>query len=453
MHDYQEDARRWARARTEGLLWIDLGLGKTVIMATALADIFRIYPQINQALVVGTKNIVTMTWPDELAEWEHLQHFSYQVAAGSKKVRDAAVLARPDILGVNYENLVWLLNTYGSTDLIPDVLVLDEISRLKDHSTKRFKALRGFVPRFARRFGLTATPAAEHYTGLWAQHASISPRPRLGNNITQFRNAYCSEKLVGGTNRKYDVTEAGKEAIINKLAPITLRQDAADYQTLAEPMEIDIKVPWEIEERAAYVQMEKEFKLELEDVKRIEAVNAGVVYNKLRQMCGGCIYDEDGNPVGLSTTKLDACVEAYEALQGDPTLIFYQYKWEREELLKRVEGAQTLDVKGTLDRWNAGEIPALILHPASAGHGLNLQKPCRNLMWYALPWSLEQYLQANGRVQRQGQERPVRIYRLLRYLSLDEDVLLKLQGKLSGQDDLLLRVKQRNQEVFNNVAA
>lgn len=442
---YQRDVFAWLPHRTEAFVWLPLGAGKTAVAAHTFAEWRRRYG-LERALVVGTTKIVTMTWPNELEKWEALQGLSYAAAVGSLRDRVEAVRDKPDVLGVNYENLRWLLTLYDGKPELPTVLILDEISKMKDHGTKRFKALQAALPHFERRIGLTATPAAEGYVGLWAQEASVSSARRLGKNITAFRAMHCTTKQVSADNHVYVVSPAGKAAIQEKLAPITFNLTADDYPELrSHPTVVDVPVGWSVPHRYRYDKLEDEFLVELERGE-VVADNAGVLANKLRQLCAGCIYDKEGQPVGLDTEKLEALDEAIEALNGEKALVFYQYRWEQKELLRRLPGSRSLDKPRDLTAWNKGEVPYLVLHPASAGHGLNLQESgCTRIVWFSLPWSLEQYLQANARIDRPaaGGTSGIWIYRLLRERSIELDVADRLAGKITTQDELLAAVRAR----------
>ena len=431
LHEYQSRMVSELCGRTSGLLWLGLGDGKTVIALTSILDLNA------TALVVGTKRIIEDTWPGEIKTWGHLQHLTYAAATGSKANREAAVESKPQILGINYESLKWYYDNY---DEERDVLFLDESSKMKSHSTKRFKIHMKNVKRFKRRYGMSATPAAESYTGLWAQAASVCALPLIGRTITAFRNKYTTQ-LYRGMFTEYAITDHNKRQIEKDLAPLILMIDDDERPKIDDPLFIDVAIPWgSTEARGQYREMEKKLIVELEGTP-IAAASKGVAFNKCRQIASGFIYDNDKLSHCIDGGKIDVIEEEYDALGGEPVLIFYQYRWERDELLARLEGSETLET-GSIERWNEGKISALVLHPASCGHGLNLQAG-RHVFWGSLPWSLEHYLQANGRVHRQGQKRQVVIKRFLRQESIDLDVLDRLRGKIEGQDELITRMRER----------
>ena len=432
LHDYQVEAIEWMQEHEEGFLWLGLGDGKTVIALTAIAAMS------GTALVVGTKRIIELTWPEEISKWEHLHTLSYASCAGTKKKREAAVASNPQILGVSYENLKWFYETYGNDR---EILVLDESSKMKAHNTKRLRKHVQFVPSFKRRYGLSATPAAESYLGLWGQAAAVLKTRPIGRTITEFRNTFTTQHYKGMFT-EYVISKRNKRDIERRLAPHVFLVDDSRRPPLAAPTVIDHHVPWATTGAAEhYRSMEKELLVELTD-KPISAASKGIAYNKCRQIASGFVYDGEKTAHAIDEEKIDAIVEEYEALGGDPVLVFYQYLWEKAQLLARLEGSEELEGHN-YQRWNEGKIRCLVLHPASCGHGLNLQGVCRHVFWASLPWSLEHYLQANGRVHRQGQTRQVVIKHFLRSGTIEEDVLLRLGGKLTGMEELLERMRER----------
>ena len=433
LHDYQLEAIEWMADKEEGMIWLGLGDGKTIIALTSILDSGQ------TALVVSTKRIIEDTWPREIAAWEHTAGLEYRACVGPKRQREKALSSPCQILGVSFENLKWFYET-GST--LPEILIFDEISKMKAPGTKRLRAHLKHAMSYSRRFGLTATPAAESYVGLWGQVTSIAPTARpLGKNITEFRNRFTTQHYKG-MYTEYVIDERNRRDIERVIAPMTFVIDDSRRPPLAEPTYIDHHIPWgHTGPEQQYKEMEKRLVVELEG-STVYAANMGVAFNKCRQLATGFIYDADRSPHAIDEGKLDAIQEEYEALGGEPVLVFYQYEWERDSLLARLEGPEILE-GDNFKRWNANEIPALILHPASCGHGLNLQGVCRHVFWGSFPWSLEHYLQANGRVHRQGQTKQVVIKHFMRSGTIEEDVLARLQGKIEGQDELLERMKAR----------
>ena len=434
LHPYQSDAVQWIADHAEGMIWLGLGDGKTAIALTAILDLDVC------ALVFGTKKIVEYAWPTEIEKWEHLKGLTYRACTGSLKERQRALNAGPNILGVSYENLKWY---FEQNDPEPrDLVVFDEISKMKDQSTQRFKAFKKFRDGYPSIYGLTATPAAESYLGLYAQYKTVVSEPILGRTLTQFRETYTTP-IFKGMFTDYKVGPLQKRAIEAAIEPYTFVVPESARVKRDEPTLIDVPIPWSSkDDRLLYKQMEQKMILELEGQRTpIQAASKGVAFNKCRQLATGFIYDEQG-PHRMDQAKMDAIVEEYEALGGEPVLILYQFLWERDELLTRLDGAEPLE-GDAYERFNRGEIKALIVHPNSCGHGLNLQGECRHVFWSSLPWSLEGYLQSNGRIDRQGQTKQVVIKRFLRQQSIDEDIVARLAGKVESMTELIERMRGR----------
>lgn len=428
LHDYQVGAISDIKSRDELMLWVPLGGGKTAIALTAICDLGL------KAIVVGTKRIVEMTWPNEIKEWEHLVHLDYAAAVGTKKQRLAALAKRPQVLGINYESLGWLLNE----PLIGyDMIVFDEVSKMKAHNTQRFKAFVKARPLFKRFVGMTATPASESYVGLYAQYRAIITEPILGRNITQFREQFVTP-VFKGMFTDYKVTERDKAAIENRIRPHTL---VLDVPKRPDPTIQDVVVSWDTTEtEKQYRDAEKKFVVEF-DGKPFAMASRAESFMKCRQLATG-LYLLNGEARVTSPGKFEAIKEAYEELGGEPVLVFYQFVAERELLLDLLPGAEELHTP-TLERFNQGAVAGLVVHPRSAGYGLNLQGPCRHVFWSSLPTSGEEYIQANGRINRQGQERQVVIKRFIRERSIDEELRSLVEGKLSGMDQLINNMRGR----------
>lgn len=432
LHAYQVDAIERMKSMQEAAVWAGLGDGKTAIALTAIADLGL------NALVFGTKKIVEYAWPAEIEKWEHLKGLSYRACIGSRTQRAKAIADVPHILGVSYENLKWYFES--ADPLCRPLVIFDEISKMKDQGTQRFKAFKKYRDQYIHRYGLTATPATESYLGLYAQYRTIVTEPILGRTLTQFRETYTTP-IFKGMFTDYKVGPLQKRAIEAAIAPYTIVVDGARKRS--EPTLIDVPIPWTSKnDLLLYKQMEKKLILELEGQRTpIQAASKGVAFNKCRQLATGFVYD-DGTPYKTDPTKMDAIVEEYEALGGEPVLILYQFLWERDELLTRLDGAEPLE-GDAYQRFNQGKIKALVVHPNSCGHGLNLQGECRHIFWSSLPWSLEGYLQSNGRIDRQGQTKQVVIKRFLRQQSIDEDIVARLAGKVESMTELIERMRGR----------
>lgn len=428
LHEYQKRAVDQIVAKDELMLWVPLGGGKTAIALTAIADLGC------NTIVVGTKRIVEMTWPNEINDWQHLSGITYAAATGSKKARETALASKPWVLGVNYESLGWLL----TQDLSGyDMIVFDEVSKMKAHNTLRFKAFMKSRSQFRRIVGMTATPASESYLGLYAQYRSVVTEPILGKNVTQFRETYVTP-VFKGLFTDYKVTEKDKAAIESRIRPHTL---VLDVPRRPDPTVLNVSVPWESKEaEAQYRTAEKKFVIEFEG-KPYAMASRSESFMKTRQLATG-IYLLNEEARVTSSAKFEAIREAYEELGGEPVLVFYQFVAERQILLDMLPGAEELHTP-LLDQFNKGKIPALVVHPRSAGYGLNLQGPCHHIFWSSLPTSGEEYIQANGRINRQGQDRQVVIKRFVRDRSIDGELVGLVEGKLSGMDQLINNMRGR----------
>lgn len=462
----QQHVADWLAARTEAFVFLPVGFGKTAITLSAFAEMRRVYDKNWRALVVSTCAIVEHTWGQEIEKWEF--DLTYDHAVGR---RLAAVQARPDVLGLNFENLCWFLDLVDADpSLLPEVLVIDESSKMKDHSAQRVRRLagmrtrrdppgweRGYVHRFQRRVALSATPAPEGYQGLWSQEACISPRRRLGLNISHFRRQYCDAVQVNGYGQTYRVTTEGEARIEARIDPITYTIRAGNFLDLPEPADVPVEVPWTEEALEQYEELEAEAALLLEEHRdddlEVLAPNAAVLVNKLRQVCSGFIYDDAG--VARWLADPDAKIAALENLfdrTGDSTLVvFTQYTAENEAIQARFGSDVHVGLPASLDDWNAGRGPRMLcLHPRSAGHGINLQHGGSQMVFFSLPWSREEYEQAIGRLHRRGQTRPVTVHRLMRPASVDGDVWRKLRTKGMKLAQLLDRIGHRNASTEEN---
>ena len=454
-HDYQVDAVRWMASRTWGKLWLGLGLGKTVVALTAIQEMWRRYGY-TRALIVAPKRVARLTWGPELAKWEHLRRIPYELAVGGPKLRKKAFAVKAPITITNYDNLVWM---YEQGFKLPEIIIFDELARMKNHAANRVEAHIPLKHRYKRLFGMTATPAAENYLGLWAQEEVLTLKPNpIGCNISQFRTQFCNREKLPSGGYSYTVGEAARKAIRERIAPTTLVMNAEDYISIEESQFRVHTISWEDPLiRELYDEMEQEFFIKFKE-NPVEALNKGVALNKLRQLCGGNLHDNDGVAHRVHNYKLDYLEEMLDELNGEPALICYEYKIERDSIIDRLSGpgskasgkfrvatfSATMtarEEREVLEQWNDGHLHALVIHPASAGEGLNLQKPCCTGIWYTAPWSLERYLQTNGRIARQGQTRATAFHQLQMEHSIDQLIYSKLSGKLAGMQNLLAAIR------------
>lgn len=431
MHRYQNHAVQFLKDTPRAFFMLGLGLGKTTCALTAVSDLMDEF-KCRKVLVVSPLRVAKETWPAELRKWEQVTHLKGSVLCGDPKQR-AAATKHGDLHFINVENLRWL-ETYLGARWDYEVLILDESSGYKNQDTKRWKCARRLCRKTERVVLMSATPSPNSLVDLWAQVYLLDGGQRLGTSVTAFRNTYF--RVVDKDGRKW-VPRRGAEAIIyQKIADITLVMQAEDY--LSMPDKFILEVPVDIGEdgREAYNSFEATCVADLPGGE-VEAFSAAALLGKLTQFANGHVYDADKNVHVIHEAKLDALVELIEEAQ-EPVLVGYTFQSDRDRILARLPHAEVIGKDMTvIDRWNRGEIPVLIAHPASAGHGLNLQHGGRHLIWFGPPWSLELYLQMNGRLHRQGQARPVMIHHLIATGTVDETIMAVLGGKDASQQRLL----------------
>lgn len=446
-HDYQKKAIDHILANEQAGLFLEMGLGKTVSTLTAIEQLRYDRFEIGKVLLIAPKRVVQDTWPDEIDKWAHVNHLKMSVVLGTPKQRREALATQADIYAINRENVVWLVEELGK-DWPFDTLIIDELSSFKSSKSKRFRALRKVRPYFKRVIGLTGTPAPKGLYDLWSQLYLLDSGERLGKTLTSYQNAYFRPGRVDPARHiVYEWVPRGQEAeeaIYDKIGDICLSMKTVDYLTLPDRIDNVVQIELPPKERKLYEKLEKEQLLEFDD-QDVIADNAAALTNKLLQLSNGAIYDEDGGVVHVHDRKTDELKEIVEEMQGQPVLVFYSFRHDLDRLKKAFPKAEELDKPDSVKRWNAGEIPMLLAHPASAGHGLNLQHGGQVIVWYGLTWSLELYQQANARLHRQGQKSSVIIHHLLTKDSIDERVLKSLQDKEMTQEALFEAIKERMQ--------
>ena len=444
LHNYQEYAKDFILENKKCGLFLDMGLGKTVTSLTAIDILMNDYLDIGKVLVIAPKNVAENTWTDEVQKWEHLRGLKVTCISGTAVKRRKALDEEADIYTVSRDNVVWLVDELKK-DWKFDTLIIDELSSFKNPSSKRFKKLKTVTPFFDRVIGLTGTPAPNSYMDLWSQIYLLDRGERLGKNITAFRrqffNAYSRGMYV-----EYELKEGAKEKIDDLISDICVSMKAKEYlKDLKEPIIIDYKVKLDSKEFKLYRDMAKEAVADVTENDKVVALSAAVVTNKLLQMANGTVYGEDKKTFKIHERKLEALDDILEQAQNENILVFYNFQSDLENILskfpeaKKFEGGE--DSGEDIRNWNSGKIKMLLLHPASAGHGLNLQQGGSIIVWYGLTWSLELYLQANARLVRQGQKEVVKIYRLISNHTVDERVIETLNGKKYKQDELLEKLK------------
>jgi SNF2 family DNA or RNA helicase len=438
LHKYQEQAVDFILGQQRCALFLGLGLGKTVTTLTAICDMLDTFTA-RKVLVVAPLRVANSVWAQEVRLWDHLKHLRVSVATGSNKARREALSLDADIYVINRENIPWLVENYGSRwDF--DVVVIDESSSFKNPSSKRFKALRKMLPNIDSVILLTGTPSPNGLLDLWAQMYLVDYGERLGRTLTNYKQRFFEADYWG---RKFEPRKGSEEKIHALLADKIIHMSADDYLDVPTRIDLQVRVPMPPKVAEGYKEFERTMLAELDDGEEVEASTAAVLANKLMQYANGALYtDANGNWSETHAAKLDALSEIVEDNEGETILVAYNYKSDLARLLKRFPQAKLLDKRQeTIDAWNRGDIPMLLAHPASAGHGLNLQKGGALCVWFGLNWSLELYQQFNARLHRQGQTRPVRVVHILAENTIDERVIGVLGDKDAVQRNLLTALK------------
>lgn len=450
LHEYQVTCTKHIFKHTHSGLFLDMGLGKTVITLTAIDELMYSDLSINSALIIGPKRVVENVWHTEIKKWAHLKHLTCSIVAGSAKKRREALQQKADIYLVSRDNIAWLCGQYGGSMLPFDMLVIDESSSFKNHKSIRFKALRNVQMSFKRVVILTGTPAPNGLIDLWSQIYLLDRGKRLGKFISHYRNEYFNPgRTNGAIVYNYNLQRDADKRIHNQIKDICISMTAKDYLEMPERIENVIPVVFDEATQKKYNDFEREQVLELfsdiEDGKEISAVNAAALSNKLLQFANGAVYDEDRNVHEVHNLKIDAVKEIVEETGGKPILIGWTYRHDRDRLMNALKKYKPRELKTgqDIDDWNNKKIQIMMMHPASGGHGLNLQGGGNTIIWFGQTWSLELYMQFNARLFRQGQTNAVIIHKLIAHNTIDQDVV-KAQGrKLKKQDALIDAVKAR----------
>lgn len=435
-HRYQDYATQQIIQKPAAGLFLGMGMGKTVSTLTAINELMHDYFEVEKVLVIAPKRVAEDTWTQEAAKWDHLQDLRISRVLGSAKERESALRTPADVYVINRENVPWLVDR-GNWDF--DFVVIDELSSFKSPSAKRFKALRKVRKRIKRIVGLTGTPSPNGLIDLWPQLYLLDQGERLGKTLGGYRERYfLPDKRNAMVVYSWKLREGSEKAIQEKISDICVSMTAADYLELPERLDIEIPVRLPPKAKALYTQMEKEMLLAL-DESTVVALTAATLINKLLQMANGAVYDDEKGVQHIHDAKLEALEDLVEQANGNPVLVFYSYKHDRERIMQRFPDAQDLDTAA----WNNGQQLIALAHPASAGHGLNLQNGGHIAVWFGLPWSLELYEQANARLHRQGQTETVRAYHLITEGTADEQVMQALRRKAVGQNELIEALKAR----------
>ena len=444
-HEYQRKAKDWIIEHPKSGLFLPMGMGKTSITLTALSDLMYDRFEVRKVLIIAPIRVAQATWPDEIGKWDHTRHMTFSRILGSRSQRTRAIRQEADIYLINRENVSWLVDFWKS-NWPYDMVVVDELSSFKNPQAKRFKALKTVMPLVDRFVGLTGTPAPKGLPDLWPQLYLMDQGKRLGRTLGAFRSTY----LIPGRKNGFVVydwvlQEGAKRRIYDAVEDICMSLKAEDWLNLPDCQYITQEVILSAQTMHQYKRFKREKILEICEDGVITASNAGVVTNKLLQFTAGAVYDEKHEVQQLHDTKLDALEDLVEAANGNPVMVFYYFKHDEDRIRARFTGLNIRSIENQQDvqDWNAGKIDMLLVHPASVGHGLNLQEGGNTIIWYTLPnWNLELYLQANARLHRQGQKHTVMIYHLIAKGTVDEDMMRSLMEKDISQKALIEALKK-----------
>ena len=442
-HKYQSYATDFIINNPIAAVFLEMGLGKSVITLTAMKKLFETNT-VCKVLVIAPLRVARDTWPQEIKKWDHLKGMKYAVAVGTETERKAAILRNEPVTIINRENVDWLINKSG----LPfdfDMVVIDELSSFKSYGAKRFKALLKVRPFIKRIVSLTGTPSSNGLMDLWAEFRILDFGKRLGRYITRYRLSYFEpDKRNAQMVFSYKPLPGAEDAIYEKISDITISMKSVDYLDMPECVINEVPVCMSPSEQAVYDDFHEDMVIKLKN-EEIDAANAAVLSGKLLQMANGAVYDEMGEAHLIHDRKLDMLEDLIEGANGKPVLVAYWFKHDLVRIEQRLKHLKIpyakLDTSDSIERWNKGEVPVMLCHPASSGHGLNLQAGGSTLIWFGLTWSLELYQQTNARLWRQGQKETVVIHHIICGGTIDEDVMDALKRKEKTQSALIDAVK------------
>ncbi len=438
-HKYQEFAKEHIINHLEAALFLDMGLGKTVITLTAIHELIYERFEVSRVLVIAPLRVGRDTWPAEIKKWDHLKDLTFSVAIGSREQRLEALRANADIYIINRDNVQWLVEESG-VDFDFDMVIIDELSSFKSWRANRFRSLLKVRPRVKRIVGLTGTPSSNGLMDLFAEFRILDMGRRLGRYISRYRDKYfLPDRRSAQVVFTYKLRPGAEEQIYSAISDITISMTATDYLDMPACIHKQVKVKLSDRERELYDEFRKQMVVSLGG-EEIDAMNAAALTNKLLQMANGAVYDAEHNVHTIHDRKLEALEDLIEGANGKPVLVGYWFKHDLARISKRFTVRELKSSQDIAD-WNAGNIPVAVIHPASAGHGLNLQYGGCTLIWYGLTWSLELYQQTNARLWRQGQKESVVIHHILTEDTMDELVIAALHRKDQTQSALIEAVK------------
>lgn len=441
-HDYQRHAIDFILTHPRCALFLDMGLGKTVITLSAIHSLVLDSFEVSRVLVIAPLRVARDTWADEVAKWDHLAELTIACAVGSAKEREAALAQGALVTAINRENVAWLVKRLGK-DWPFDMVVLDESSSFKNHQSQRFRALKLVLPHITRMVALTGTPAANGLLDLWAQFRLLDGGERLGKFITGYRDRFFApDKRSGSQVFSWRPRPHAEGQIHSLISDITVSMRSVDHLDLPEVTFTDVLVQMPPSARARYEELREQMITSIGG-SIVDAGNAAGLSNKLLQLASGSVYVDEGEwPCApVHRAKIDALIDLVEAANGSPVMVAYWFRSDLSRLLESIPGTVELKSAESMRAWNDGRIPLGLIHPASAGHGLNLQRGGHHLVWFTVPWSLELYQQTNARLARQGQEHPVSIHHLITAGTIDSHVMQAISRKDVTQSALIDAVR------------
>ncbi len=442
---YQRYAYNQIIEKPATALMLDMGMGKTVITLTAINDLLYDYFDVAKVLVIAPLRVAETTWADECQQWNHLAGLTISPVIGTLSERVQALKTKADVYTINRENVVWLVDYYGK-DWPFDMVVIDESSSFKNHQSKRFKALKRVRPVIKRLVELTGTPAPNGLMDLWSQLYLLDRGKRLGKTIGQYRRQFFKPGAGSGhIVYEWNLQKGAEQEIFNRISDICVSMKSSDYIALPEVMYNIIPVKLSTPVQREYKRLAKDLILRVND-DEIVANTAAALSGKLLQMSSGAVYDDAGHVIKIHNAKLEALDDIVSTNEHRGILVFYWFKHDLDRLKEKFPEAVQLKTAADIKAWNSGEISIMLVHPASAGHGLNLQYGGSIIVWFSLSWSLELYQQANKRLHRSGQTHTVVIHHLVAQGTIDEDVMKALQGKKVTQETMITAIKARIKE-------
>ncbi|MFA7206847.1 MAG: DEAD/DEAH box helicase [Saccharofermentanales bacterium] len=450
-HDYQEEATAFIKKNPIAAVFLSCGLGKTVITLTAIEEMLHDSFQICRVLVMAPLRVAKLSWPDEIKKWDHLNNLTFAVAVGNESERKTAIRQNADITIINRENVQWLVEESG-IKFSYDMVVIDELSSFKNRKSKRFKALMRIRPKVKRIVGLTGTPSPNGLMDLWAEFKVLDRGERLGRFIGSYRSSFfIPDKYNNKMIFSYKPKTGAEDEIYRRIGDITISMKAMDHLEMPNLISSEVKAIMSETERKDYKKLMKDFVLGLPDGE-VTVANAASLSGKLCQMANGAIYTDDGNTSSIHERKLDALEDIIEAAYGKPVLLAYWFRHDLDRIKTRLKKLgirfSCLESTQSIRDWNSGNLEVGLIHPASAGHGLNLQSGGSHLVWFGLTWSLELYQQTVARLWRQGQKSTtVVVQHIITEGTIDERILKALDSKQMVQDALLEAVKAEIKDV------